>query len=222
MPWSSDDRGGAVVAMHMRIVFADRHPVPRAAIAALVKEAAPGATVEEFDSIREALSRASGADLLLCGSSTGAVMGRRWIRQLVEAVQPGKLVVLGASQEQTICAEAHEAGAWAHIPMTSSAEVMIAALRLIIAGGVYFPALLPMRLTPDGLAADPAISMSRRQREVLALLDRGLSNRDIAARLEVSLPTAKLHVQGVFKKLGARNRTEAVRIAREKGLSAPS
>jgi len=135
---------------------------------------------------------------------------------LVDAVRPGKVVILGATLDRRICQMAYQAGAWGHLPMTGSVEMMTAAIRLIVAGGTYFPALHPMILKGSELAEapGPGASLSRRQRQVLVEIEHGRSNKDIAANLGISVPTVKLHVQAILRALDAKNRTEAARLAR--------
>ena len=73
---------------------------------------------------------------------------------------------------------------------------------------------------PGNPAARTALGISEREQDVLALLAGGLSNKEIAARLNVSPNTVKTHVARLFEKLGARRRTEAILKARELGLIA--
>lgn len=89
-------------------------------------------------------------------------------------------------------------------------EIQVAIVRLIMAGGEYFPCFA-MAGEPRIEAAAPSVHrLSRRQRQVLGLLLRGRTNKEIAESLGISLATAKLHVQAVLAEAGARNRTEAV------------
>lgn len=75
----------------------------------------------------------------------------------------------------------------------------------------------PSRLTPDD-AARERLGITRRELEILALVARGLSNREIGATLFVSENTVKTHCSRAFDKLGARRRTEAIQRSRELGL----
>jgi two-component system nitrate/nitrite response regulator NarL len=206
----------------MRIVVVDRHPVPRAGLVGLLREISAGAEVAEFDTAEEALRATARRppDLVLCGQSTGMALGPDWIHKMTVAARPGKVVVLGVELNRTVCEAAHKAGAWGHLPMTSSVEVMAAALRLIIAGGAYFPALHAIALPGDrgAPASNPAELLSERQRQVLAEIEHGRSNKEIAGKFGISVATVKLHVKAIFKALGAKNRTEAARLARQLGL----
>jgi two-component system nitrate/nitrite response regulator NarL len=208
----------------MRILVADRHPVPRSGVVSLLRTIAAGAEIVEFDTAEAALRAAARQppDLVLCGNSTGAALGPDWIRKLTEVAPSGKVVVLGAELNRTVCEAAHKGGAWGHLPMTSSVEVMAAALKLIMAGGAYFPALNATALPGERAASsNPAALISERQRQVLAEIEQGRSNKEIAGKFGISVATVKLHVQAIFKALGARNRTEAARLARQLGVVGP-
>lgn len=206
----------------MRILVVDRHPVPRSGFVSLLGRVTPESEILEFDTVEEAMraAQSQALDLLLCGNSTGASLGPDWMQTLVEAAQPGKVVVLSAELNRTVCEAANKAGAWGHLPMTISVDVMSAALRLILAGGAYFPALHETALPGErgDRYSRAAASISERQRQVLAEIEKGRSNKEIAARFGISVATVKLHVQAIFKALGAKNRTEAARLARELGL----
>jgi two-component system nitrate/nitrite response regulator NarL len=89
-----------------------------------------------------------------------------------------------------------------------SLEMRLAILRLVVAGGEYFPWI---KRTEPAIAERPSVErLSKRQREVLAHLQSGKTNKQIAQALGISLATVKLHVQGILGEAGARNRTEAV------------
>ncbi len=97
------------------------------------------------------------------------------------------------------------------MPKTTEIPVMIAALHLLLAGGEYFPCfdldLLPPAAVPASSAKAP---LSRRQAEILAELEAGSTNKEIARKLGISIATVKMHVRALLNLIGARNRTEAV------------
>ncbi|MFY8208669.1 MAG: LuxR C-terminal-related transcriptional regulator [Caulobacter sp.] len=94
------------------------------------------------------------------------------------------------------------------IPENAKQEMRVAILRLVMAGGEYFPWIK----RPEARASErPSIArLSKRQREVLGHLLDGKTNKQIAEALGISLATVKLHVQGILGEAGAKNRTEAV------------
>jgi DNA-binding NarL/FixJ family response regulator len=104
---------------------------------------------------------------------------------------------------------------------------LISALRLVLAGETYFPATLieapsgadeADRRTAEKAERAALGNLTRRELEVVKLLSSGLSNREIAGRLELAEVTVKLHLHNAFQKMGARSRADAVRIALQKGI----
>ena len=101
---------------------------------------------------------------------------------------------------------------------------MIHAINLVLSGGYYIP---PLVLDDDATASDtaqadsanPISALTPRQMDVLRLVARGLSNRDIAQSLDLSEGTVKLHVTAILKALAVPNRTSAVIAAARMGLT---
>jgi DNA-binding NarL/FixJ family response regulator len=116
------------------------------------------------------------------------------------------VAVVSASEDAGAMRGALDAGAAGFIPKSSSRDVLVRALELILAGGVYVPS------EALAAAAQPDFALSERQREVLELMTRGLTNRDIARVLGISAATVKVHVAAILDGLGASNRTEAVMV----------
>ena len=101
------------------------------------------------------------------------------------------------------------------MPTSASEELVAAALRLAAAGYRIQPAAsLPAGKAP-GMAA---VVLTHREKQVVALLAEGASNKLIARRLGISVHTAKFHVAAILQKLGAVNRTDAIAIAMREGL----
>ncbi len=175
------------------------------------------------------VSDAGEAEVALIDAGRGGDLdgGGRGLEALAELPVPA--VVLVGEEEDAATALA--AGARGALLRTSDPASLWAALVAVRAGltvldGGFAPAALagdPAGPAPPGLG--PARSagggeLTAREREVLALLSRGLSNKQIAQRLAISDHTAKFHVNGILSKLGAATRTEAVVIAARQGLVA--
>lgn len=158
------------------------------------------------------------------------------------------VVILSASEDRALVVETVQQGAAGFIPKTSSSRVMIGALKLVISGGIYLPPALvgdPAPVPPPEGSGQPALAiegetgavapprpvipeppaqdsvpahLTPRQREVLALLGQGKSNKEIARALNLSEGTVKLHVTAILKALKVSNRTGAVVAAARLGL----
>ncbi len=142
------------------------------------------------------------------------------------------VAVLSGGEDPEAMRSAIAAGAVGFIPKSSNRELLLSALRVIRAGGVYVP---PMALEAASAAAPAATfsgtgaaphpdrdrivrRLTRRQREVLELVSKGLTNKEICGVLGISEGTVKGHLAALFEVLDVTNRTEAVRVMAELGL----
>lgn len=151
--------------------------------------------------------------------------GLQSLRQKLPSDVP--IIVLSASDDRRHVLQAVNLGAAGFIPKTSSSRVMLSALKLVLSGGVYLPpALLEQGgdhySDASGSSAgqeNSASFLTPRQREVLALLGQGKSNKEIARVLQLAEGTVKLHVTAILKALNVNNRTRAVVAASQLGLT---
>jgi DNA-binding NarL/FixJ family response regulator len=131
------------------------------------------------------------------------------------------VIMLTASESRHIMRRCFDAGASGYIPKSSSAEVMMSAIQLVLAGGIYVPPSLTItgtlphsnRNTPVDL--ETLGKLTGRQAEVLSHLQDGISNKQIAERLSLSEATVKVHISAILKALGLRSRVEAALIAQK-------
>jgi DNA-binding NarL/FixJ family response regulator len=122
--------------------------------------------------------------------------------------------------------EALRAGASGFALKSRPLEELLSAIRTVAAGEALLAPSVTRRLIAHFTQAEPTPrktprgldQLTEREREVLALVARGLSNAELAQTLHVSLPTAKTHVSRILTKLGARDRTQLVVLAYESGL----
>jgi len=137
------------------------------------------------------------------------------------------VVVLSASTAQRDIAAALNMGAMGYIPKMASREVMLRALRLVLAGGVYIPPqAIGMQDYTGSTAAGPSavpqsleeLGLTERQRQVLGLIAQGKPNKAIANELQISEPTVKAHVTEILRALKASSRAQAMVTARRFGL----
>jgi DNA-binding NarL/FixJ family response regulator len=132
---------------------------------------------------------------------------------------PGAPPVLALVRTEQEARAALSAGAAGAVLRGSDGATLRAALQAVSRGLVVTEhGFTSLRPAPEARPATRAEAFTPREREVLALLARGLSNRDIAAALEISAHTAKFHVNSILQKLGVERRTEAVVRAARMGL----
>ena len=156
------------------------------------------------------------------------------LRQVREEFPGIPVVVVSAYDQPELVTRAIDAGAMGFIPKTSSTQILLNALRLVLSGGVYLPAELLRRhdsIPPIGpqLAANPAqlrdpreIGLTGRQAQVLTLLVQGKPNKIICRELNLAEGTVKIHVTAILKALGVTNRTQAVIAVSKLGFKLPT
>ena len=208
----------------MRVLIADDHPLVRDALARTVRELDGHADVQQAGDF-EALLRlalAAPADLALLDLNMPGMNGVAGLRRLREMLPTLPVVVASGQDDAATIRAVLAAGAAGFIPKSERTEVMLHALRLVLAGGVYVPArgleeaavVEPTALSKQAAAA----ALTPRQRDVLRALSRGQPNKLIARELGLTEGTVKIHIAAILRALQARNRTEAVVRAREIGL----
>jgi DNA-binding NarL/FixJ family response regulator len=194
-----------------RVLIADDHPLYCDALRAVVPQACPGADIGTAASQEEVLAAFSGArsyDLVLLDLNLPGATGLSCLQALRRLAPNTPIVIVSAVGDPKIMQDAIMGGASAFIPKSAPGQVLINALRVIIAGGTYMPTGIVAALrNADGPPGRNDLTL--RQRRVLELLSTGLSNKHIARELDISEITVKAHVSAVFRKLGVTNRTQA-------------
>jgi DNA-binding NarL/FixJ family response regulator len=205
----------------VKIILADDHALirrgMRTELAALDAELT---IVEAVDALtlRHALEANMDADLALIDVYMPGMQGARSIADLHEAFPTVPLVALSGEEHLATVQAMLRAGAAGFIPKSGKPEVMLQAIRLVLAGGQYLPPLLLREATMTGQADDPdcwCLALTPRQREIVSLLALGLSNKEIVKQLNLSEGTIKSHIATIFRILGVHNRTAAVTSARK-------
>jgi DNA-binding NarL/FixJ family response regulator len=185
--------------------------------------------VTAADSIDEVLARIPDLpdlDLVFLDSSMPGMENFTGLRRTVEKLPDVPVVVTSPSESPTQIISAIRNGARGYFPLSTKAPVLQHALALILLGEIYIPAsvlrleLGHAKLLPKGLAplmGGRGSSLTTRQREIIIMLGEGKSNKEIAREIKVVEGTVKLHVRAILRKLGVRNRTEAVLAANRGG-----
>ncbi|MFL6237420.1 MAG: response regulator [Thermoanaerobaculia bacterium] len=204
----------------IRILLADDHPVVRDGLAAMLGTQPDFQVIGEAGNGAEAVAEAARLrpDVVLMDLEMPALDGIEAIRRLRAADPAVQVVVLTAFDTDERILGALQAGAQGYLLKGAPRAEIFAAIRAVSAGGALIPPVVASKLLRQVRAAESPDALTAREREVLGLVAAGLANREIATRLSISERTVKFHVSALLSKLGARNRTQAARLARDRGL----
>jgi DNA-binding NarL/FixJ family response regulator len=220
------------MAYQMKILICDDHEVFRSGLRA----ALAGLEAEIFEAAccREALeiiASEGGIDLALLDIEMPGEDGLACLRTLRAEHPEVGVVIVSASEAPADVHVALEAGALGFIPKSSNLQVLQSAIQIVLSGSIYVPpAILPALDASDSGAQDAARARRRqdragalteRQMEVLNLICRGMTNKEIARILEIGLGTVKVHCSAIFEALEVTNRTEAVMVSKQLGIELP-
>ncbi|MEZ5935757.1 MAG: response regulator transcription factor [Alphaproteobacteria bacterium] len=201
-----------------KALIADDHSLFRKGLALALSDLLGVGTVVEASSLDEAadqLARQTDVGLVLIDLHMPGMDGMDSIRALVEGHPDVPVVVVSAAEERDLVLAALDAGARGYIPKSLEEKALCHALQEIAAGEIYVPPTLVRRADAPERAKAPSsapLSLDRltpRQRDVLALLAQGRSNKEIARALDIAEGTVKIHLAALLRILGVRNRTEA-------------
>jgi DNA-binding NarL/FixJ family response regulator len=227
----------------MKVLLVDDHVLIRDALRGVLAELRPGVSVLEAPDCRQARSLvAMHGDIELIFLDLGLPDGDGFA--LLESLRAGYpaigIVVLSATRDRDSVTRALRSGAVGFIPKSGTRPVMVGAIELILAGGVYVPPEVlgppdaasadatPRDATPLAAPATPPravaktaspadLGLTARQIDVLALMMQGKSNKAICRQLDIAEQTVKTYVTAIFKALAVGNRTEVVIAANERG-----
>jgi DNA-binding NarL/FixJ family response regulator len=212
--------------MTISVMVVDDHPMWRDGVARDLAERGfeVRATAPDAESAVR-IARAVRPDVVLMDLNLGSTSGVTAIRGIVAALTGTRVLVLSASGEHADVLEAVKAGASGYLVKSASAAELVDAVTRTAAGdAVFTPGLAGLVLGEyRRMAAEPEDSaprLSERETEVLRLVAKGLTARQIADRLVLSHRTVENHVQSTLRKLQLHNRVELARYAIEHGLDA--
>lgn len=208
----------------IRVLLVDDEPLVRSGLRAILGNEPDIEVVGEAGDGAEAVAQArrTAADVVLMDVRMPRVDGITATRQLSARPDGPAVVVVTTFENDDYVYDALRAGARGFLLKRSPADDFVHAVRTAYRGeSLLFPAavrdlvMAQDRGSGDGLAG---AGLTEREREVLTLVARGLSNAEIAAELVVGAETVKTHVGNVLAKLGARDRVQAVILAYESGF----
>ncbi|MDP2432773.1 MAG: response regulator transcription factor [Pseudomonadota bacterium] len=206
----------------MKVLLADDHPLFREGVKPVLHKLDARLQIIEaidYPSAFSAMHQTGEVDLVLIDLHMPGMSGVEGVIRFRAAFPDIPLVVLSASELAEDIHRLLAAGALGYITKSSPSEVILGALRLVLAGGVYIP--LSLLNHPNGFDQDSSrpAPLTSRQVQVLRELVKGQSNKQIAVALNVTEGTVKIHLAAIFRILKVNNRTEAVLVAQKMGLN---
>lgn len=203
----------------MKLLLVDDHPLFGVGFAHALTLAQPGLQVLTANSLEGGLAIADehpDLDIVLLDYHLGAQNGIEGLRRFGALHPQVARVLISGDDTPTLLSAARAAGASGFVGKSETLPAMLAALQAVARGDLAFGGL-PDQALPEvngGHAPHPTL----RQLEVLTLLARGQPNKRIAAMLGIAERTVKLHITALLAQFGARNRTQLLVVARERGM----
>ena len=194
----------------MSLYVIDDHPLMREAVVMLLRRLRPGASVVELDrlgAVDEAVKEHGIPELICLDLRLPDTSGTSGVVELKRRFPETPLAVISASPAADCEEQCIEAGADIYIEKSSGGSEIGNAIRALINADGGFEELTP---------ADN--KLSKRQKQLIVMLDRGLSNREIADELGISEHTVKVHLWRLFRRLGVKSRTQTIHYARVHGM----
>jgi DNA-binding NarL/FixJ family response regulator len=210
------------------VMVVDDHPIWREGVARDLTERGLDVVATAPDAAAAVrIAKAVRPRVVLMDLNLDGTSGVQAIGGILEALPETRILVLSASGEHTDVLEAVKAGATGYLVKSASAEELLAAVRRTADGfPVFTPGLAGLvlgeyrRLAGEGERSGPAVpALTDRETDVLRLVAKGLTARQIGERLGVSHRTVETHVQSTLRKLQLHNRVQLARYAIEQGLA---
>jgi DNA-binding NarL/FixJ family response regulator len=199
----------------MDLLVVDDHPPVRDGFALLLRKLDDQVSVDQAGNCAEACALAGRRryDLILLDMKMPGANGLDALAA-VRGAFPEALVVIvsGEDADRHVVEEAIERGAVGFIPKSSGTEVMINALKLVLAKGQYIPPTLLAKVPAD------AKGLTAQQLEVVRRVARGMQDKEIAREMDIAPDTVKMHLKEVRRRLNARNRAAIVYFAAKVGM----
>ena len=204
-------RSRAVEAAPLKMLVVDDHFLIREALCDLLKVLKSNAIIMEAAGGHQAVQLAAEHDnigLVLLDMNLSDRDGFTVLSRIRDHLPMASVVVLLDQPDRATVVKALNLGARGVIPKSEKRQILIHALELVFAGGIYIPREFLTREEPESNPAD--INLTDRQLDVLVLMMQGKSNKAICRDLQLAVPTVKNHVTAILKALNVSNRTEAV------------
>jgi len=223
----------------MEILLVDDHALIRDGLALIVKKLGDNVEVihaYDASSAEKAATDHPDLDLVLLDYHIPGNIKFETLARIKDLLPATPVAIISAEEDTEIIREGLLIGASGFLTKNSNSEVILNAINFILSGGLYIPPAIlkkspilsgaPQHHSQSSVEASPPEQLNPsllrkltdRQKEVLHLMDQGLSNKEIAKHFKLSPSTIKVHVAAILRECHAENRTQAVSIARQEKL----
>ena len=204
----------------IRVLVVDDHPVVREGLMAVLEDTKDVQVVGETGSAEEALSSVERTrpDVVLLDLELPGLNGVDAIPRFSASTGHPRVIVLTAYDTEERVLASLKAGAAGYVLKGAPASEITQAIQAVAGGGSYLTPRVAARVVAQVNAPKRSSGLSARERQVLKLVARGRSNKQIAGELMITERTVKFHMTSILNKLGADNRAQAIAIAAERRL----
>jgi DNA-binding NarL/FixJ family response regulator len=210
-----------------RIVIADDHGLYRYGLRLALTAGIPGVEIFDaacFDAAVSLLEQQASIDLAILDLNMPGLFDQEVLGAVLSAYPDTRFAIVSADDSRAEILKALSIGLHGYIVKSQKDEEVVLAVKEILAGRIYVPALLSRTSAGQGPHVPPPSQryqarrrvgtgnfsrLTSRQKEVLKLMAEGYSNKEIARNLDIAEATTKIHAAAVLRELGVRNRTEA-------------
>ena len=211
----------STIGSALKLLIVDDHGLVREGLKAILGQSDLQAEcLEAWDeiSIWHCLKKHPDVKLVLLDIQLPGLSGMDLLRRIAIEHPAIPIIMLSADHDSNTVSQALQWGASGFMPKNSLNQVLISAIRLVLAGGVYIPPEALLKSVPKPLPAPTnkatlqlaSLGLTNRQLDVLRLLVKGLSNKRISRQIDLAEATVKIHIRGILRTLSVTNRTEAL------------
>lgn len=200
----------------IRVLIVDDHPVVRAGLTSLLRRQTGIKLTGAAHSGEEALEllKRTPVDLMLLDLRMPSINGVDLLNLLKASESQPKAIILSSYEYEEEIYQAVKAGARGYLSKNAPREEIVAAIEEVVAGGTYFPERIVQWIEERQARS----SLSAREIEILEMVSRGLTNKEIAQVLQISHYTVRNHINHITAKLQVADRTEAATAALRQGI----
>jgi DNA-binding NarL/FixJ family response regulator len=200
----------------VRVLIVDDHPVVRAGLASLLRRQIGVKLAGSAHSGEEALEvlKRSCADVMLLDLRMPSINGIDLLNLLKMQENGPRVIILSSYEFEEEIYQAVKAGARGYLSKNAPREEIVAAIEAVAGGGSYFPERIVQWIEER----EDRSSLSAREIEILEMVSRGLTNKEIAGVLQISHYTVRNHINHITAKLEVADRTEAATVALRQGI----